>query len=72
MDLRAMKLKLNPRSLPFIDTPKDYQWDYADQEIKRYFSQSNQVIDGSELSLGIEFLAMLRQLKLRKVSNSFI
>ena len=72
LGLRAMKLNLNPRSLPFLDMPKDYQWDYADQEIKRYFSQSDQVIGGPELSLGIEFLAMLRQLKLRKVSNSFI
>ncbi len=72
LGLRANKLKLNPRLLPFLDSPKDYHWGYADKEIERYFSQNDQVINTSDLSMGIEFLAMLRQLKACKVSDSFI
>tara|TARA_Y100000589_G_scaffold88741_1_gene83045 strand:- start:670 stop:2883 length:2214 start_codon:yes stop_codon:yes gene_type:complete len=72
LGLRAINLELNPRSLPFLNSPNEYQWDHADREIKRYFNKADQIIGGSELSLGVEFLAIVKQLKLRKFSNSFI
>lgn len=70
--LRANELHLDPKLLPFLDSPMEYQWDHANQEIDRYFSDKNKVTGGTELILGTEFLSMFKQLKMRNVPVSFL
>lgn len=70
--LRSINMDIEPRKLPFLDPPNDYQWDYSDEEVSRYFSKSTSLTRGSEFNLGTEFLSMIKFLKNNGSPESWI